>query len=496
MGSFQENTFNVYKDIQTRTNGALYLGVVGPVRTGKSTFIKRFMDVLVLPNVADPNARRQITDELPQSGNGKTIMTTEPKFIPMSPAAIRLEDGSDIRLRFIDCVGFMTEGALGHMEENTQRMVKTPWSTEAIPFAEAAAIGTQKVIEDHSTIGIVVTTDGSFTDIPRENYVAPEEQTIRELKEIGKPFVVLLNSMHPEATETKMLAHELEEKYHAAVIPVNCMKLGAEDITYIMEQMLASFPVKLIQFSLPKWIGLLPKEHPLKEGVLNCIRRFLSETDSMQDVLRQKELESCDFVKHFDIEELKRESGEVVVHVRIKDSYYYEMLSDLTGNKVANELEFLTLLKKMSEKQKECEGLGSAWSEVKEQGYGVVMPLAEEITISEPELLKHGNKYGVKLKATAPSTQLIRADIEIEIAPIVGTMEQANDLIEYMKKQVAEGNDGIFETNIFGKTVRQLIEDGIATKVNNITQESRGKLQNTMQKIVNESNRGIICIII
>lgn len=492
----ENHTFNIYKDIQSRTGGALYLGVVGPVRTGKSTFIKRFMDVLVLPGIAEPHIRKQITDELPQSGNGKTIMTTEPKFIPMTPAVLSLEDGSEIKMRFIDCVGYLTEGALGLMEDNVQRMVKTPWSTTEIPFSEAAAIGTKKVIEDHSTIGIVVTTDGSFGDIPRENYIAPEEQTIRELQNIGKPFIVLLNSAHPNAVETKTLAKEMEAQYHACVVPVNCMILTAEDITHIMDQIVSSFPANVIYFALPKWVELLPMGNTVKKGIIQSVQEYLLGISSMKDVISEKEHLSGDYIKQFDIEKMCRENGEVVIEIRIKNEYYYGMLSDLTGMPIRNEAEFLETIKTMAEGKKECESLGNAWSEVKENGYGVVYPQEEQIRISDPELVKHGNKYGVKLKATAPSTQLIKADIEIEIAPIVGTLEQANDLIEYMKQQVAEGNDGIFETNIFGKTVRQLITDGIEEKIGNITQESRGKLQYTMQKIVNECNRGIICIIL
>lgn len=496
MANFYENTYNLYKDIQTRTNGAVYLGVVGPVRTGKSTFIKRFMDVLVLPRITEPHMKQQITDELPQSGNGKTIMTTEPKFIPMTPAAIALEDGSEIKLRFIDCVGYMTEGALGHMEENEQRMVKTPWSTEEMPFATAAAIGTRKVIEDHSTIGIVITTDGSFGDIPRENYIAPEEQTIRELQAIGKPFVVLLNSAKPNAAETKELAAAMEEQYRASVIPVSCIHLNAEDITKIMDRILSSFPVNVIYFSMPKWIELLPATDTVKKGVIDAVQEYLSSVNSMKDVLQQSRQSENEYIKKLEIQELKRENGTAVIGIKVKEEYYYTMLSELTGMPVTNELEFLTAVRQMAESRKECESIGNAWKEVKDSGYGVVYPQAEEITISDPELVKHGNKYGVKLKATAPSTQLIKADIEIEIAPIVGTIEQANDLIDYMKKQAEEGTDGVFETNIFGKTVRQQIEDGIEAKIRNITQESRDKLQNSMQKIVNESNRGIICIII
>ncbi len=492
----ESRTFNIYKDIQQRTNGAVYLGVVGPVRTGKSTFIKRFMDVLVLPRVTEPHIRKQITDELPQSGNGKTIMTTEPKFIPMTPASILLEDNSELKLRLIDCVGYMTEGALGHKEENADRMVKTPWSASEIPFTEAATIGTRKVIEDHSTIGIVVTTDGSFGELPRENYLAPEEQTIKELQDIGKPFVVLLNTAAPNAAETKELAMELEEKYMTTVIPVNCLSLNAEDITGIMDRIVASFPANVIYFSLPKWVELLPADHAVKQGVIRTVQDYLSGVSSINDVLQRRSQTDREYIDKFEIEELHRENGEVSIVLRIKDEYYYGMLSEITGTVITNESEFLNTLKSMAGSRRECENLGSAWSEVKESGYGVVYPQAEQIRISDPELVKHGGKYGVKLKATAPSTQLIQADIEIEIAPIVGTIEQANDLINYMRQQVEEGNDGIFETNIFGKTVRQLIEDGIEEKINNVTKESRDKLQNTMQKIVNESSRGIICIIL
>ncbi len=492
----ENHSFHIYKDIQQRTGGAVYLGVVGPVRTGKSTFIKRFMDVLVLPNVTEPHTRQQINDELPQSGNGKTIMTTEPKFIPMTPAGFTLEDGSEIKLRLIDCVGYMTEGALGHMEDNAQRMVKTPWSAVEIPFSEAASIGTRKVIEDHSTIGIVVTTDGSFGELPRENYLAPEEQTIRELQAIGKPFVVLLNTAYPNAAETRELAQEMEEEYHATVVPVNCLTLNAEDISRIMEQMVASFPANVIYFSLPKWVELLSADNEIKQGVIQSVQDYLGKITSMKDVMQERKNITGEYINQFDIEELHRENGEVSIGIRIKDEYYYGMLSDLTGMEISNEAEFLSAVKSMAAARKECETLGGAWNEVKDSGYGVVYPQAEQIRISDPELVKHGSKYGVKLKATAPSTQLIKADIEIEIAPIVGTMEQANDLIAYMKQQVEEGNDGIYETNIFGKTVRQLIEDGIEEKIGNISKESRVKLQNTMQKIVNDSNRGFICIII
>jgi len=487
---------NIYQDITARTGGDIYIGVVGPVRTGKSTFVKRFMEGLVLPNIDNIYRRERAKDELPQSGNGKTIMTTEPKFIPMTPATITLEDDSELKLRLIDCVGYMTEGALGHMEENSQRMVKTPWSTAEIPFSEAATIGTRKVIEDHSTIGIVVTTDGTIGEIPRENYLVPEEQTIKELQAIGKPFVVLLNSMYPDAVETKELAKTMEEQYRATVLPVNCLTLDAEDITGIMERIVTSFPANVIYFKIPKWVELLPSENEIKLGIIQSVREYLENISSMRDVTTARKNISGEYIEQFDIEELRRENGEVSLCIRVKDEYYYGMLSELTGMEITNEAQFLSAVKEMSAGRKECECLKNAWQEVNTDGYGVVYPQPDQIRISDPELIKHGGKYGVKLKATAPSTQLIQADIEIDIAPIVGTLEQANDLIAYMKQQVEEGNDGIFETNIFGKTVRQLIEDGISEKIGNINRESRAKLQNTMQKIVNDSNRGIICIII
>ena len=307
---------------------------------------------------------------------------------------------------------------------------------------------------------------------------------------------MLLNSAFPSAAETKELAREMEEQYHATVIPMNCQTLNAEDITRIMDNIVASFPANIIYFSMPKWVELLPSTNEIKKGVIQSVQDYLSEISSMRDVLTERKNISGEYINQFDVEELHRENGVVSICIRIRDEYYYGMLSDLTGTTITNEAEFLRTVKELADSRKECETLGGAWKEVKEEGYGVVYPLSEEIRISDPELVKHGNKYGVKLKATAPSTQLIKADIEIEIAPSVGTMEQANDLIAYMRQQVEEGNDGIYETNIFGKTVRQLIEDGIEEKIGNITQESRGKLQHTMQKIVNECNRGIICIII
>lgn len=496
MDSFDTHAFDIYKDIGTRTNGAIYLGVVGPVRTGKSTFIKRFMDVLVLPNMTNVHTKEQLSDELPQSGNGKTIMTTEPKFIPMEPATIELEDGSSFSVRLIDCVGYMTEGALGHMEESAQRMVKTPWTQEEIPFVEAAEIGTRKVIRDHSTIGIVVTTDASFGEIPRENYIKPEEQTIAELSSIGKPFIILLNSIHPYSKETKALAEELEEKYHASVFPVNCQQLKPDDITKMMELVLSSFPVKRMNFTLPKWVEMLPQEHPVKAGIIKALRGRINGIQSMKDIPKEKMELDCEFVQRLSVEEQKRETGVITLSIRVKEQFYYEMLSEVLGTKVEDEYDFMKVLYQLAESKQECSSLSKAWEELKHSGYGVVEPVMDEITLSEPELVKHGNKYGVKIKATAPSAHLIRANIETEIAPIVGTEEQANDLITYMKEQNEVGQESIYDTNIFGKTVRQLIEDGINTKINNVTEESRVKLQDTMQKIINESNGGLICIII
>ncbi len=447
----KSSEYNLYRDIQTRTGGEIYLGVVGPVRTGKSTFIKRFMDLCVLPGIEDENARVRARDELPQSAAGKTIMTTEPKFIPKEAVEVRISDDVAVKVRMIDCVGFMVPGSEGHMEDDAERMVKTPWFDYEVPFTQAAELGTKKVITDHSTIGIVVTCDGSFGDIPRDNYIEPEERTIGELKKLGKPFVVLLNSEKPYSEAVTGMAEKMEEKYGVSVLPVNCEQLRKEDITRILEQILYEFPLAKLEFYVPKWVEMLPMDHRIKEEIITHIRELSKDLNTIRDIRPENIRVESEFIDRMKLDQIQTDSGTAKIDVEIDDRYYYELLSELTDQ--------------------------------------------SEITLEEPELIHQGNKFGVKIRSVAPSIHLIRANIETEIAPIVGSEAQAKDLISYLKDSGGE-NESIWSTNIFGKSVEELVEDGIRGKIYQIGDESQVKLQETMQKIVNDSNGGLVCIII
>ena len=490
------DNFNLYNDIKARTGGEIYLGVVGPVRTGKSTFIKRFMEQLVLPEMKDPHVKERTRDELPQSSAGKTIMTTEPKFIPKEAAEISLSDGVDVKVRLIDCVGFMVEGAAGHIENDEERRVKTPWFEEEIPFTEAAELGTRKVITDHSTIGLVVTTDGSFGDIKRGSYTAAEEKTINELKAMKKPFLVLLNSMRPYSEETKQLAHQMEETYGVRVMPVNCEQLKKEDILSVLEAVLNEFPVTEIDYYIPKWMEILPADHWLKAGVIQAVRDMMKKTVHMRDVAASLPPENGEAVKRIKISSLKMDDGSVQAQVEVDDSHYYHILSEYVGMPIEGEYQLMQTLKNLASMQKEYEKVADAVNQVRMKGYGVVTPDRGEILLDEPQVVKHGNKYGVKMKAQAPSINLIKAQIETEIAPIVGNEQQAQDLIRYIRENAGQGEDGVWSTNIFGKSIEQIVDDGIQAKVSQLTEDCQSKLQDALQKIINDSNGGMICIII
>ncbi len=488
--------YDVYNDIQARTGGEIYIGVVGPVRTGKSTFIKRFMDLLVIPGIEDVHSRERAVDELPQAAAGKTIMTTEPKFIPKEAAEIALDESTKVKIRLIDCVGYMVDGASGHTENQHERMVRTPWYDQEIPFTQAAEIGTKKVINDHSTIGIVITTDGSFGDIPRLNYMAPEERTIEELKTLGKPFIVLLNTNKPYSNETLRIAEEITDRYDVTVLPVNCEQLKKEDVHKIMENILSVFPVTEVDFYMPKWAEMLPDDHWLKVDLIASIKELFDQITQVKDAKTQNCETNSKYVKRFKIDNVDMQNGCVSVNVEFDDMYYYQILSDLIGVPVSGEYQLISTLKDLAAKKSEFEKVSYAVNQVKGKGYGIVSPLKDEIRIDEPEVMKHGSKYGVKIKASAPSIHMIKADIMTEVAPIVGTEEQAKDLINYIHDNAKENPEGIWETNIFGKSVRQLVDDGINSKINKLTDDSQLKLQETMQKIINDSNGGLICIII
>ncbi|MEY8337332.1 stage IV sporulation protein A [Lachnospiraceae bacterium 62-35] len=489
------DNFSVYKDIEARTGGEIYIGVVGPVRTGKSTFIKRFMELMVLPGLQEEHQRMRARDELPQSAAGKTIMTTEPKFIPKEAAEIQLDDGIQARVRLIDCVGFMVEGAGGHIENDEERLVKTPWYEKEIPFTKAAEIGTRKVITDHSTIGVVITSDGSFGDLKRSSYIPAEERTIQELKALGKPFVLLLNSMKPYSGEVQSMAGDLQEKYGVTVLPVNCEQMKKEDIYHILEMVLKEFPVTELDFFIPKWLEILSPSHWLKAQVIQAVK------DMMKNIIHMKDVndylpDSSEAITGMKVQNMEMADGSVSIAVNVDDSYYYQILSDYVGIPIEGEYQLMQLLSDMAKMKSEYEKVQNAMSQVRLKGYGVVTPKRSEIMLDEPQVIRHGNKYGVKMKAEAPSINLIKAHIETEIAPIVGSEQQAEDLIAYIKENARNSDDGVWNTNIFGKSIEQIVEDGIQAKISQMTDDCQMKLQDTLQKIINDSNGGMICIII
>lgn len=485
----------LYQDLKDRTNGEIYLGVIGPVRTGKSTFIKHFMELLVLPNMVDVHNKNRAIDELPQSAQGTTIMTTEPKFVPQEAVTVRLDEALECKVRLIDCVGFMVEGAMGHMENGHERMVKTPWFDYDIPFSKAAQIGTEKVISEHSTIGIIVTTDGTIGGLPRENYIKSEMTTVEKMREQKKPYVIILNSVHPDAPETGELANELANKYGVQVIPLNVEQMSKQDILSVLEAILMEFPISEICFQYPKWVEVLPLENPIKQAMIALSMDVLSDANVVRDLYGRKQPES-EYIDDMKVTEINTANGTVEVAVSLKEDYYYEILSDILGERVENEYDFMQVIREISVKRKEYQEVADALAAAKSAGYGCVTPGRTEIALEKPELIRHGNKYGVKITAKAPSMHLIKANVTTEIAPIVGTKEQAEDLITYMENDCAKDPDNLWNVNIFGKSVDQLVEEGMYGKTTKLTQESQLKLQESMEKIINESNGGLVCIII
>lgn len=489
------DSFQVYRDMKSRTNGELYIGVVGPVRTGKSTFIKRFMDLLVLPNMEDVHARERTRDELPQSASGTTVMTTEPKFVPKEAAVVKIADDAQVKIRLIDCVGYMVPGASGHEEDGKERKVKTPWFEYEIPFTRAAAVGTQKVIHDHATIGLVVTTDGTVTGLPRENYKEAEEKTIRELQSIGKPFLILLNCRKPYTEEARALKEELEDTYKAPVVPVNCEQLKPDDIHEIMTQILYEFPVTEIEFYLPKWVEMLPRDHKIKQNLLEQIREIMDGMEDIRSAVTMDLQAEGPYINRIDTEAIEMDTGKVKMRIGFERKFYYEMLSEMTGTQIQGEYELIAAMKELSAMKEEYAQIRGAFADVKRKGYGVVSPSRDEIRLDEPVIIKQGSKFGVRIRSEAPSIHMIRANIETEIAPIVGDEKQAQDLADYLKQE-SKNPQGVWGTNIFGKSVEELVLEGMKGKIAMINEESQTKLQDSMQKIVNDSNGGMVCIII
>ena len=487
--------FQLYKDIQARTGGTVYIGVVGPVRTGKSTFIRKFMEQAVLPGLEGPELE-QTRDELPTSGVGKAITTVEPKFVPRKAVALSVGEDISMKLRLVDCVGYVVEGAEGYTgEDGSPRMVKTPWDKRQLPFAEAASLGTDKVIREHATVGIVMTTDGTFGELPREKFLEAEKKSIQELQKIGKPFLVLVNSERPHADEAAKTVAYIENAYGASCMAVNCEQLRKEEIQKIFEKLLYEFPVVRLEFFVPKWIEMLSNDHWMKQELLEEVYRIMEQVHCIRDVTPQLFAMEKPFIRRVKLDRVELSNGMAEVSIEPNDSYYYNILSEITGIPIEGEYQLISILKELSGSRREYEKVQDAVETVRLTGYGVITPNQEEIQLAEPEIIKQGSKYGVKIKAASPSIHLIRADIETEIAPIVGTESQARDLMEFIKASSDEQN-GIWKTNIFGKSVEQLVTDGIRGKLSMIGEESQRKLQDTRGRIVNESNGGLICIII
>lgn len=487
----------IYQNIAQRTEGDIYIGVVGPVRTGKSTFIKKFMELLVLPNIDNEYKKERAVDELPQSASGRTIMTTEPKFIPNEAVEISLNGNVKLKTRLVDCVGYLVNNAIGYLENDMPRMVKTPWSEEEIPFETAAELGTKKVIVEHSTVGIIITTDGSITDIPREEYVVAEERVVRELQELNKPFVMLMNCQNPYDAYSIEMANNLSQKYGATVIPVNCLELNIDDINQIFSKLLYEFMVERVEVKFPRWVDGLDINNELKKDLFENVKRTFAETTRLKDIDSDyKKLEECDKIKKASVEEINLGTGIVTVKAELNDSLFYTVLSDITGVNIKNEGELFSCISSFAKTKKEYDKMAYAIHEVNEKGYGIVTPGIEDLILDEPEIVKQGSKYGVKLKAKAPSIHMIKINTETEVSPIVGSEKQSEDLVRYLLSEFENDPKQIWESNIFGKSLHELVNEGLQNKLAKMPEEAQCKLQETLQRIVNEGSGGLICIIL
>ena len=489
--------YNIYNDIAQRSGGDVYIGVVGPVRTGKSTFIKKFMDLLVLPNIPNAYQAERTRDELPQSAGGRTITTTEPKFIPNEAIEISLGDNAHLKVRMIDCVGYIVDGALGHIENDEPRMVRTPWSEDPIPFYDAAEIGTKKVISEHSNIGLVITTDGSITEIPRESYISAENRVIGELKALGKPFIVLLNSTDPKGRRALQLKTELETRHGVPVIPVNCEELDADDIHRIIESVLFEFPLREIDIHIPGWVESLPAEHWLRKSIYSAVLESVGDVTKISHTRQlAQRLSGCEFVERSYIEGMDLGVGNVVMETTLPGALFYKVLGEEAGCEIENEERLIDMIRELSKVKKEYDRISFALHEVRERGYGIVSPSTEELTLEEPRIVKQGGRFGVKLKASAPSIHMIRADIQTEVSPIVGSEKQSEELVHYLLQEFETDPKKIWESNIFGKSLYDLVNEGLHNKLSRMPDESRSKLRETLQRIINEGSGGLICIIL
>lgn len=488
---------SIYQDISERTGGAIYIGITGPCRTGKSTFIRRFMEKSVLPNMTNTFEKERARDELPLIGQGKIITTTEPKFVPSKPADLQLGDNIKFKMRLIDCVGYVVDGAEGITDGEGARMVNTPWSDNPMPLESAAMLGTNKVINDHSTVAIVMTTDGSITDIPRENYIKAEEDIIAEVKKSNKPFIMVLNTAIPYSPETDVLRTKLEDKYEVPVLTVNCSQLRDDDINEILEELLYEFPVNEININIPRWLEGLDNDHWLKKSMIDSLLMLTEKVSNLRGISDcASDLEANEFVRKAYVGDISAGDGDAEIDVAMNDDLFYKVLSETIAMDIKGDYELISIMKELSNIRNEYTKISSALSDVKRKGYGIVGPAFEDIVLNEPELYKHGSRYGIKIKAHGEAINMIKTDIETEVAPIVGSEEQSKEFIENILTTYKTDKQKIWELNLFGRTLDTLVNEGMHSKINTMPEDAQMKLQESLQKILNEGNGGLICIIL
>ncbi len=489
-------SYDIYRDIARRSGGDVYIGVVGPVRTGKSTFIKRFMDLIVLPNLTDSGEKDRVIDELPQSAAGKTVMTTQPRFVPNEAVEINLSDEAKVKVRMVDCVGYLVGGAQGHLEDDVPRMVRTPWFDYDIPFEKAADIGTRKVINDHSTIGIVLTTDGSITDIPRSSYIEAEERVISELKGLNKPFVVILNSNNPKGEDAQVLKEAMQEKYGVKVLLMDILRMNENDIDNLLLDILYEFPINEIKINVPKFLLALSPKHPIMQELTSDLQQSMGDLSSMRDVSKMLNLSEGGNILGKKIDLMRLDQGFAQVSYSFPENLFYQILGEECGNEILDDFHLMAMIKGLVHAKKEYDRMEEAIQSVYTSGYGLIPPSMDELTLEEPEIIKQGGRFGVKLKASAPSLHLIRVDIKTEVSPIVGTEKQSEELVRYLMSEFETDPAKIWNTNIFGKSVNELVREGLSNKLTHMPDDARQKIQETLQRIINEGSGGLICILL
>lgn len=489
--------FDVYRDIATRTCGDIYIGVVGPVRTGKSTFITKFMEKLVIPNINNKLQKQIATDEMPQSADGKTIMTTQPKFVPANAVKVQFKNKASANVRLIDCVGYMVEGAVGHEEEERPRLVRTPWDEKELPFEKAAEIGTKKVIDEYSTIGIVVTTDGSFGEIPRANYVTAENRVIKELQALNKPFVIVLNCKNPKDESSLALANNLEEKHGVPVVLMNVLEMSNEDLSIIMERVLMEFSMVSVNVNIPKWMQALPSDNSIISEILEKIKESSTNVEKMRDFNQFNDIfNDSENIEDIRLNELRLSNGVAEFDIVPKQNLYFSVISNECGEQIEDDYSLMRYIKSFADEKKKYCKIKDALSMAEQDGYGVVLPTLDEMNLEEPVLVKQGGRYGVKLKASAPSLHIMKVDVTTEVAPTVGSEQQGEDLVNYLANKFEDNPSGIWQTNMFGKSLHDIVNEGLAGKLQAMPKEAQVKMRKTLTRIVNENKGGIICILL